>query len=142
MSFYLSTMDDTVKIYQKSSNSSLLTRGACGITLGRRFRGLGDSSNRVLAIATTCVKDSSYPSMHSRAHSTRSVTAARGYCWSGICLLHTPENGNHNFKYTARRSMTHPISIHTSTSPQIDVSFLVNCNAYLQLDQRGTQSGL
>ena len=48
-------------------------------------------------MATTCVKDSSYPSMlkrhsSSRAHSIGGVRAARGYRCSGICLLHTPEN--------------------------------------------------
>ena len=62
-SFFLlsKTIDDKVKIYQKCSCFYLLTKVACGIIPGRPFRGQCD--NRVLAIATMCVKNSSYPSM-------------------------------------------------------------------------------
>ena len=90
------------------------------------FRGQCDSSNRVLAIATACVKNSSYPSILSvivgMAHSTGSITAARGYRGPGICVLHTPKNAIHDpIIMKARPSTTLSISMHVSTSPVIRV---------------------
>ena len=62
-SYYSNTVDDTEKIYQMSSRSCLLNRLIRWHHVRLAFRGQCESSNRVLAIATTCVKNSSYPSM-------------------------------------------------------------------------------
>ena len=87
------------------------------------FRGQCDSSNRVLAIATTCVKNSSYPPMlrrHSRAHSTGSITAARGCQRPAICLLHTSEIVMDPFS-VPQNLLRRSLSVHTPTSSVIRV---------------------